>query len=399
MNSLPTSEETDFPALGFDPAPGKLGAVNDLAEKYGTVGTKLSDANEALAAIVHQEGVWTGSGSEAFARRVGDLPEYLIPAARSMRQAARALEGWHTDLQQMKLRAQELERQAQRAAESAEQARANPDLQLANQTFSDERSLRLAQDLLDNAQSQLQESIDNCEQIQQQAKRLLTQHGELAEQVADALDKARELAPDEPGIIGGALEAIGGLLDDVGNAILDGVHEMWNFVEDHANLIARLSDVVADLSSMIGVASDFMPPFIRQAVGEVSQGLSMAALAGHGVAKLAGGDVPYETLAFDFAGSLPSPRGTDTVTLAGQVIANETITDENVGYDFATLFDDLDNYWVPENTTQGVLTGSFLAGFTPGPAITAFWNAGEEGVAEDNDPERQMELAEDRIWQ
>lgn len=399
MNSPPTSEATDFPALGFDPAPGELGAVNDLAEKYDSVGTKLSDANEALAAIVHQEGVWTGSGSEAFARRVGDLPEYLIPAARSMSQAAHALAGWHTDLQQMQLRAQELERQAQRAAESAEQARANPDLQLANQTFSDERSLRLAQNLLDNAQSQLQESIDNCEQIQQQAKRLLTQHGELAEQVADALDKARELAPDEPGLIDGALEAIGGLLEDVGNAILDGAQEVWNFVEDHANLIAKLSDVVADISTMVGVVADWVPGLPGAALDAVSMGLSMGALQGHTLAMSAGGDVAPETIALDIMGTVPFlPDGFGTGSLAGQGLT-ELLPEDMLGDDPATTFDDLGDYWVPENTAQGVFSGSFLFGFTPGPAITAFWNAGEEGVAEDNDPERQMELAEDRIWQ
>lgn len=389
-----SSPTTEFTALGFNPAPGELGVVGDLAQKYDSVGKSLTDANEALTKIVNQEGIWTGSGSEAFARRVGDLPEYLTPAGQSMTLASQALGGWQTDLARMQERAHELEMQARQAAEQAQQARANPDFALANQTFPDQRSLRIAQQLLANAEQQLRQAIGHCEDIQKLAEQLLAQHTEIAEQVAQTLNKAKAMAPDEPGLIGQALDALGDMAVDVSNALTDAVNEVWNFVQDNANLLANISDVVADIAAFVDVAADFFPP-----LEGVATGLSAVALAGHTVAKLAGGDVPPEVLAYDVAGLVPIP-GLDTATMwGGQAVANAVLTKETIGRDFVTIYDDLQDYWVPQNAAQWALTGSVAVGFTGGPAITAFWNAAESGVAEDNAPERQLERAKDQVWE
>jgi chromosome segregation ATPase len=200
----------DFPALGFDPAPGDLDGVTDLAGKYRTVSKDLTEADDSLRQIVRKQGIWQGEASEAFARRIGPLPQYLEGAARSMGEAADALEKWSHDLGDLQKRAADLEARAEAAAKAAEQARANPDLALANRTFPDQQSLQLAQRLLDNAGQQLQSAIDGCQNIQDAAKQLQQEHTEAAARVAEALRKAKELAPDEPDLLDQLTDAGGG---------------------------------------------------------------------------------------------------------------------------------------------------------------------------------------------
>lgn len=301
MSTLQTVD--DFQALGFDPAPGDLGRVDTSAEQYGSVSKQLGFAMNAIESIIKQQGVWEGEASEAFARRVGDLPEYLGKATDSMSKAASALDQWSSGLGDMKRHARELEMRAREARQEAEQARNNPAFGLANQTFTDPESLRAAQRMLDEAARQLTGAIDNLDAIIKAAERLQQQHTELAEQIADLLRRAKDIAPDEPGWLEGALDALGDWAADKMNDLLDlakdAIQAVGDFIEDNANLIAAVSTILGDISTVIGVVADFLPPPADSIVGGVSLGLGVAALGGHLVAKAAGADVPWETIMLD----------------------------------------------------------------------------------------------------
>ncbi|WP_410595862.1 hypothetical protein [Amycolatopsis sp. lyj-23] len=395
----------DFPALGFDPAPGDLDGVTDLGGKYRAVGGDLAAADDSLRRIVRKQGVWQGEASEAFARRIGPLPDYLDGAAKSMSRAADALEGWAHRLGDLQKRAAELEARAAAAAKAAEQARANPDLALADRTFPDQPSLQLAQRLLDNAGRQLQAAIDGCQNVQDAAKQLQQEHTDAAAGVADQLRKAKELAPDQPDLLDQLGDAVGGALADLSNTLADGVDSAWNFVQDHAELISKLSDVTGDVGNALGVVGDFLPEPAGLIVGAVGGELGVAALSGHAVAAAAGADVAPETLVFDAAGVATTlvglvPGVPDwAVKGATYGLLREQELGEVLGGDtFESPLDDFKNYWVPKDAGQWAVSGSsIVAGPLPWMGV-AVSNAADAGIQADNAPGRRRQRAEDEVW-
>ncbi|GAA5614956.1 hypothetical protein Spla01_06160 [Streptomyces platensis] len=67
----------NFPALGFNPAPGHLESVDDLTGKLDTATRSLSSAHSVLHRLGRGTGVWEGEAARAFAGQVGDLPKYV----------------------------------------------------------------------------------------------------------------------------------------------------------------------------------------------------------------------------------------------------------------------------------------------------------------------------------
>jgi hypothetical protein len=398
----------EFPALGFDPAPGDLDGVTGLAGKYRVVSGDLAEANDAVQQIVTKQGVWQGEASEAFSRRVGPLPAYLEGAAKSMGQAAAALEAWSQSLGDLQKRAADLEARAEAAAKAAEQARANPDLALAGRTFPDQQSLQIAQRLLDNAGRQLQTAIDGCQNIQDAAKQLHQEHTTAAGEVATALRNAEEPAPDEPGLLDKLGDAVGGALVDLSDTIADSAGQAWDFVQDHAELLSKLSDVMGDIGNGLGVLSDRLPDPADEVVGAVATGVGLGALGGHALAKAAGADVAPETLTFDALGAATSLAGMvpgvptwalklTTYGLPAEQAAGE-LGAEIAGNSFEGPVGDFKNYWIPQDAGQWAMTGtSLIAGPAPWAAV-ALGNAAEAGMQADNAPERRRERAEDEVW-
>lgn len=396
----------DFPALGFDPAPGELGRVTESAEQYRRVSSQLRFARDAIASIVNQTGIWEGEASEAFARRVGGLPEYLSMATDSMSNAAGALDSWHESLGIMQRHARTLEIEAQRAREAAEAARSNPAFGLVNQTFTDDASLQAANRALAAAQQHLTAATADLEAIIESAERLKAQHAELAEEMAGLLDSAREIAPDDPGLLGRALEDLGEWaseqVDDFIDVAEQALHEVTDFIQDNANAIAAMSDTIGDLSTSIGVVADYLPSPADVVVGGVSLELGKYALAGHVVAKLAGADVSWETITLDAAGLglgaadlVPGAPQTGTINAAlqarveaGSAIAGDRI-ETTVGK------------FVPRNAAQWAL-------LPLSPAAPGLINVASDGIENVSDAidkdnagqvERDRQRARERVWE
>lgn len=350
---------TSFEALGFDPAPGDLDQVEELAGRYRRVSARLGEALDALNSIAEQTGVWQGAAADAFAERIDELPEYLDKAAESTAAAGQALAEWAAALTGLQRQAYDLELRARQARALAEAARDDPAFDLAGVTYYDEESLRAAQRLIDAAIARLTEAMDGLNAVFEAARRLLDQHGEIAEGIAELLDHARDLAPDKPGglghMLGGAFDAVTGALDDAldaGMDVLDGVH---GFLEDHAELIAVASEVLGHVSTVVGLAADLEIPGVSQALGAVAIGLDGAALKGLVVARSLGADVSDQDIALagigvaaDLVGLIPGVQGTLVETVA------ETVA---VGTDVV----EYGPYFVPRDDRQwGQLAASVL---------------------------------------
>ncbi|HEY3559782.1 MAG TPA: hypothetical protein VGL05_20070, partial [Kribbella sp.] len=233
---------------------------------------------------------------------------------------------------------------------------------------------------------------------------LQQEHGEAAGRVAEALRKAKELAPDEPDLLDKLQDAVGGAFVDLSNSIADGVDQAWNFVQDHAELLSKLSDVAGDLGNMLGIASDLVPDPAGMVLGAVSAGLGVAALEGHLTAKAAGADVALETLTFDGLGAITSVAGVIpgvpksgalAITAGGYALLAEQLGGEAaagaMGKQFEGPINDFKSYWVPKDTNQVAVAAASWAGM-------AAWNAAQAGVAADTAPERARERAEDEVW-
>lgn len=384
-----------FQALGFDPAPGQLGNVETLGQRFTAVSQALGDAHQALTRIGQTDGIWQGAAAQAFQSTVGELPAYLDKAQQSLGEASRALQLWHTDLASMQQRAAALEAEAREAMRQLDQAQANPDLNLAGQYFPDAGLLQAAQQRLDAAVAAVRAAESELEAVREQARRLLEQHSELADEVAQALDRARQIAPEEPGFFERLGETLGRALDDAVEDIRDRLVELaeasWQLIEDNANLIAAVSDVLADLSTIVGVAGDVAGIFptpvtlgLDVALNGVSLGLQSAALGGHLLAREAGADVHDFTIAMDVyglasgaVGLIPGPTGlyTDAAGLGFQAGV-----ELGSGGEVPTFWGDLGDYWVPKNPVQAGLYGVAVPGV--GLAVP-FWNAIEQGHRKD----------------
>ena len=101
----------EFPALGFDPAPGDVGAVSAAAGGAGAAGRTFGDASASVSRL--NSSGWAGEAAEAFRGQLKDLPRDLDLAARSFQTAARALSDYGGGLQARQRRAGELEFRAE----------------------------------------------------------------------------------------------------------------------------------------------------------------------------------------------------------------------------------------------------------------------------------------------
>lgn len=393
----PAPARPGFEALGFDPAPGQLANIETLSRRFTAVSQALGDAHRALTRIGQADGIWQGAAAQAFQNTVGELPGYLDKAHLSLRQASQALQVWHTDLASMQQRAAALEAEARAALQALQQAQTNPDLGLAGQYFPDAGALQAAQQRLDAALAAVREAEAELEAVREQARRLLTQHAQLAQEVARALDRAREIAPEEPGFFERLGETLGRALDDAVEGIRDGLEALaeasWQLIEDNANLIAAVSDVLADLSTIVGAAGDVLGFFptpvtlgLDVAFNVTGIGLQGLALGGHLLAREAGADVHDVTIAADVyglasgaIGAIPGPTGAifDAAGLLGQ-----GGIELGSGGEIPTFWGDLGDYWVPKNPVQAGLYGANTA--IPGIGLAVpFWNAIEQGHRKD----------------
>jgi ElaB/YqjD/DUF883 family membrane-anchored ribosome-binding protein len=324
----------DYPALGFNPAPGTVATIDSVASDLKRVSEKMGNAHQALTGISRQDGLWAGKAAEAFKGTVDELPKYLDQAHRSLGGAAKTLFQWAQDLSALQQKARDCEAQAAAAQQRVRHAESNPDFNLAGQHFPDQASLQQAQARLDAAQAALSKANAELEAIREQAGRLLNQHADLAQQVEKALRRAADEAPEKPGL----LERIGDAFEELGQAISDVADKAWQWVKDHADVIKQVGDVLSKVGNVLGVvaiATSWIPGVNAVTAGAAAT-VSAAALGTKALAKAGGADVSWGSMATDAIGIIPGGRfaagaknAVKQAARAGKPLAPKAITVES----------------------------------------------------------------------
>ena len=293
----------DYPALGFDPAPGAVARVEEIAGTLSAVAAELDRACDELTGAGKSGGFWEGDGADAFRETVGKVPGYLDQAHRSLAGAAGTLSGWADDLSALQRHAVDLETRAETAQAQLTTAQANPHLRLAGQVFTDPAELQRAEAALGRAQHELTEAQHGLDALRADAKRLRAQHRELAGQVAAALRKATDEAPEEPGW----LDKIGDAVGKMVNGVKDLAGKAWKWTQQHADLIATIGDALSKVGSVLGVvaiATSWIPG-VNAVTAAAAVGVSAAAVGTKLLAKAAGADVSWLGIGMDAVGVLP----------------------------------------------------------------------------------------------
>ncbi|MFM9369192.1 putative T7SS-secreted protein [Streptomyces sp. Da 82-17] len=331
-SAMPTAGGS-FPALGFDPAPGSPAAVTTLAQDVHGTYTKLKAADDVLSDIIKGTGGWTGIAADAFTSKVRELPKILSEATSSFQRTSSALTDWQGQLSTMKQTAIDYETRAQQARSRLRDAEMNPDLHISG-NFTPEEAAQM-QRRVDQAVEQVNAANRDLEAIITEAKELLARHDEIAETIAQQVQKACEAAPDEPGFWDRLLDGI----ESINQGLAQLANMTWDWVKDHADNIANIGDVFSVMSTVTGIAgftltavglgvSAVFPPaapvgLAVAGVGGVlevtSGGLAAGALALHGVARLAGLEkVSDRTLIEDTLGAVSfGTSGAATAVLKG----------------------------------------------------------------------------------
>ncbi|MHB9758403.1 putative T7SS-secreted protein [Streptomyces sp. BYX5S] len=259
--------------LGWNPAPGTPFEVTELELKVKTASRTLDSTYRQIEQLLGESSYWEGDAADAFRDALdGDIPTYVKNAARSLDKAATALSSWNATLTSHRDLAKKYDEEAgqrKSAAEAArkahDQARQNPDLNLAGRTFPSQEEadtatarLRSAESALNDASTELEQANQAYQDVISKAKELEAEHEAKAETVAKRLDEADDkLAPKEPGWLSKAASAIGDALKAIGEGILE-----------HAGTISAIAGLLALLPT------PFAPVFLAVAVG--ASALSMA---------------------------------------------------------------------------------------------------------------------------
>lgn len=407
-----------FPALGFVPCPGDPHTAKHVANIVQRTAKALHEISDVLHGT--GEGDWQGRHAEAFRKQFDDdFRPKVDKAKRSFSKAGRALADWADGMPAWQSKAEALEKQAQDALDAqhaAEQRLAGlpPEPLLGLPPKDDAEARKQEKAAKDRSAAELAAATakSDLDRIRAEAHKLASDYDLEGRDVARRLDKAMDIAPNEPGILDklrDTLVDIGRVLGEVDDLVTKAVDaavaDSVEWLKAHANAVAALGDVLATVSAALGAASliitlvspvtgPFAPLFLTAAevVGVASGGFSLGALALHGAARAAGGDsvVSNRTLAEDALGVLPfggALKGVSKVAADSRVAvaaSNFGLVDTVAAFigDPAAL-----GYWVPRNERQAAEVAATPV-FAGAPMLVAFENAWRVGSEKDRAAQR-----------
>ncbi|WP_157878883.1 putative T7SS-secreted protein [Streptomyces sp. CT34] len=395
----PYEDNGQFSGLRFNPAPGVLQAIEDLVGDLDRAHKNIESASETLQGI--NKGIsWSGAASDGFRAKIQPLPKLLDTAGKSFEHARHALDAWQSHLTAMQAAANSYESDAKTARKRAERADNNPDLEIfggLGPSVMSDAEFESAKERYDQAVNEQNYARDQLSVIVEAAKKIRSQHEELAANTASALSEAAKEAPEGPGFFDDLLRGF----KDLAKAIGDFEQLLGRWVKEHANAIAAIGDVLSTVSTITGLVGFCFPP-AEEVMAPVSGLSSLAALALHKTAQsVAGKDVVSDRTLLEDELGVASFGLSNAAKVAGKVSGAilESKVDElgkaaGWGSTGKTLVDwkhDLTSlgYFLPSNKGEAIAVGgSMLLGGPMAPMVNlgiAFKHAWEKGSEKDAD--------------
>ncbi|MFG2683276.1 putative T7SS-secreted protein [Streptomyces sp. NPDC048392] len=334
MSPTQTSPLRDrFPALEFVPCPGDPHTAKHVANIVQRTARSLNEISDALHGT--DDADWKGRHADAFREQFDDdFRPKVDKAKRSFSKAARALTDWADEMPVWQRKAEALETQAQDAKDALRGAKDRlaglPSKPLLGLPPNDDaEALKREKTEKDRSAAELDASTAEADldRIRAQARKLASDFDLEGQAIARRLDKALNIAPNEPGLldkIGDTLAGIGktlGAIDDIVTDVLKAaLADAVKWLSEHAYSIAALGDVLAAVSAALGAISlvlilvapitgPLAPAFATAAgaVGVASGAFALGALGLHSTARAVGGEsvVSNRTLTQDALGVLP----------------------------------------------------------------------------------------------
>ncbi|MFF0591042.1 enoyl-CoA hydratase/isomerase family protein [Streptomyces sp. NPDC003781] len=263
-----------FPHIGWDPTPGDVDDTRELAKKLGSLAGELGTAVRELERI--ECGAWKGKTAVAFTEYIGqDVTPLIRQSYESFDKASRALHRWSNELKDFQDEANRLEKSAGEKLDDKADAEAKAD---------------------GKGSKELGEASSAVDGVIQKVHDLEERYKAAARQIGKELDKAADIAPDEPGF-----------WDKLGKGIADAWDATGDWLKEHADLIKAIGDVLSDITAVLGMLAIITLPFppLAAIFGTAALIGSGLALATHGVAMAAGADVSWVSMGTDALGLLP----------------------------------------------------------------------------------------------
>ena len=228
----------EFPALGFDPAPGDPASLGTAARAAATTATTLTAAADTAAHLTSTD--WIGDAADAFRTAAGMLPRDLTHAAHAHSETAAALTDYADALATLQARAADLERQAADARTRQEAAVAVVNRIAASQAPSGSTALADLQANYATARATAQQYSNDLTAIIRAARQVAANHADAAQTAARRIRAASDAPYKQPSWLSRAKDKV------------------RDWISDHADTLQSISGVLKSVSAVLGVLS-FVP--------------------------------------------------------------------------------------------------------------------------------------------
>lgn len=251
----------DFPALGFVPCQGNHVAVDTVADSIRHTADALGEVKRVLRGAA--DGDWRGKAAIAFRELLDDeFRPKIEEAYDSFDEAKRVIQGWSDYMEDKQKKARSLEREAAEAKAEAKKSKEKSGSETAKEKTSSEGS----------------DDTDPVEEVRKRARTLHSDYEEEGRNAAKRLQKAIDIAPNEPGFWEELGEKISGILDAVGDFGAWLHDQAIEYLGRIAPLLKLIGDIAGFLSAVTGLLA-LIPGL--QFLGAASLFLAGTALVTH----------------------------------------------------------------------------------------------------------------------
>ena len=268
----------EFPALGFDPAPGDVRALATSSGEMQSVGRAFGRARADLDSL--DSSGWTGAAGDGFRARLENLPGDLDLAAAAHATASKALEAFGAGLADRQRRADQLEGAAEQLQRQHREAISTVNGIRSSRAGNGSAEVSALPGEYQAATSRAEALEEELARVVAEARRLHGEHQSAARSAAQAIRAASDPPYRKPSGLSRALSAV----------------RRW--ITHHADALAEISTVLTGLSAVLGALSlvpglQFLAPLAMLAGG--------LALALDSAVKIAAGRGSWKTIALDAA--------------------------------------------------------------------------------------------------